>query len=49
LDVSDEDVSVSPIEKIPQADDPTPPYEPPKVEPLISFYAITGHQVNWIH
>jgi hypothetical protein len=41
-DVSDEDVDVSPVEELPQADDPTPPSDPPEVEPLISLNALTG-------
>jgi len=55
LDVYDEYVSVSPVEKKPQEDDPTRPYETPKVESLISFLHhhwllfSPNHQVNWIH
>jgi hypothetical protein len=41
-DVSDEDDGVSLIEDIPQADDPTPSYNPPEVEPMISLNTLTN-------
>jgi hypothetical protein len=41
-DVFDEDVDVSHVQEIPQIDDPTPPYEPPEFELLISLNALSG-------
>jgi hypothetical protein len=41
-DVSDEDAEVSTKATLPQADDLTPPYDPPKVEPQISLNTLTG-------
>ena len=41
-DVSDGDSDVSLVEEIPQADDPTLPFDPPKVELLIFLNALTG-------
>jgi hypothetical protein len=41
-DVSDEDVMFPLLKRYPKQDDPTPPYEPPKVEPLISLNTLTG-------
>jgi hypothetical protein len=41
-DVSYEEVEVSPKAELPKTDDPTPPFDPPKVEPLISLNALTG-------
>jgi hypothetical protein len=40
--VYDEDVDISPIEEIPQQDDPTLPSDALKVEPLISLNALTS-------
>jgi hypothetical protein len=41
-DVVDEEAKVSPVEYLPSIDAPTPPSDPPEVEPLISLYALTG-------
>jgi hypothetical protein len=41
-DVVDEEVEVSLVEELPPTDDPTPPSDPPEVEPLISLHALTG-------
>jgi hypothetical protein len=41
-DISEEDGDVSPSEALPQADDHSPPSDPPEVEPLISLNALTG-------
>ena len=41
-DVVDEEVEVAPEAKLPRKDDPTPPSDPPKFEPLISLNALTG-------
>jgi len=41
-DVSDKDTNVPPTENIPQVDDPTPLYDPPEVEPLVSLNALTS-------
>jgi hypothetical protein len=41
-DVFDEEVEVSLEVELPKTDDPTPPFDPPKFEPPISLYALTG-------
>jgi hypothetical protein len=41
-DVSDEEDEVSPEVELPKTDDLIPPSDPPKVEPLISRYALTS-------
>jgi hypothetical protein len=41
-DVVDEEAKFSPMEELPQEYDPTPPYDPPEVEPLISMHTLVG-------
>jgi len=41
-DVSNEDNDISLVEEIPQEDDPTPPFDPPEFELMISLNTLTG-------
>jgi hypothetical protein len=40
-DVSNNDVDVPLIEELPQADDPTPPFDPREIEPLFLLNTLT--------
>jgi hypothetical protein len=54
-DVVDEEAKVSPVEDLPPTDAPTPPSDPPEVEPLISLacpywlLCSPNPQAHWLH